>query len=348
MLPCTLKCRNVRGRLQVYSPESPSDDTANLLRQVFKYLPSDGRRHLADDILQCASDSQVRQLAESVVTGLLTPLKAAGLKTASVTPSPRIGLEDSIENLGGMVEEPMTRKQQELRDRCLPRDGNRCVVSGVFDWNNRDIPDGKPLGFLEAAHIVPFSLATFRDHVERDYIVSVWTNMFRYFPSLRSRLGFEYRNINDPRNVMMLEAGVHSHFGLFKLALEPTETPNQYQIKTFGPVMASTDLILPQSRLVTLVAHDGREELPSPILLQLHAAIASILHATGRGEAIEKTFRDYGNIEVLARSGSTDISRLLSVSSLQPAIVSSNVRPAQTETTTAEDEQQQMKHPVNE
>ncbi|KAF7184611.1 hypothetical protein CNMCM7691_005854 [Aspergillus felis] len=49
-----------------------------------------------------------KQLAQSIITGLLTPLKVAGDKTAEVTPSPRIGLEDSLESLAATTEKTET------------------------------------------------------------------------------------------------------------------------------------------------------------------------------------------------------------------------------------------------
>ena len=63
-------------------------------------------------------------------------------------------------------------------------------------------------------------------------------------------------------------------------------------------------------------AHDGRFPLPSPILLQVHYAIAHSLHATGSGEKIGRILHDYGGTGLLASNGSTDVSQLLSVNKL--------------------------------
>ncbi|OJJ45716.1 hypothetical protein ASPZODRAFT_133580 [Penicilliopsis zonata CBS 506.65] len=332
-----------RARLDSYRPRVSNDDTADLLRQTFKYLPPDGRANLVEDILQCTLDSQLHQLGQNIVTGLLNPLKVAGGKTATITPSPRLGVEDSIENLEAMIDDPMKRAQKELRKKCLRRDGQMCVVSSLYNTEEEEMaPAGKMAADLEAAHVIPFDLANFKDDAERHFIASVWTTMYRYFPSVRSRLNFHYEDINNTANVMMLERGIHHNFGKFRLALEPTGHPNQYKILTFPHLAYPARMLLPPSGLVTLVAHDGRDELPSPILLGLHAAIAKILHATGRGETIERLLQDYDDIAVLARNGSTNLNDLLSVSKL-PAIVQRPFNVPQPGTLSKTDEGQKVR-----
>jgi hypothetical protein len=71
------------------------------------------------------------------------------------------------------------------------------------------------------------------------------------------------------------------------------------------------DPYFPPNRRVTFVSYDGRYELPNPKLLEVHAAVARILHLTGAGEYIEKVLRDREDIAHLATDGSTDVTRLL-------------------------------------
>lgn len=47
-----------------------------------------------------------------------------------------------------------------------------------------------------------------------------WDAIFRYFPELRSQLFFGPESINDPINVITLEASIHHEFGLFLISLE--------------------------------------------------------------------------------------------------------------------------------
>jgi hypothetical protein len=55
---------------------------------------------------------------------------------------------------------------------------------------------------LEAAHIIPFSLAHFSSDTERHRLSATWVNIYRCFPDVRSRLNFCVENINDTQCIM--------------------------------------------------------------------------------------------------------------------------------------------------
>ena len=61
--------------LQGYRPLSSTDGTPFFLQIVFKYLPADGQRNLIEDLSGCQDDQEARQLAESIDTGLLRPIR---------------------------------------------------------------------------------------------------------------------------------------------------------------------------------------------------------------------------------------------------------------------------------
>ena len=313
----------VAPRLDAYVPTDPSDDTISFLENTYKYLPQDGQHNLASDIDGCCSDEELRQLAENIDTALLRPIKALGGKTEPVTPSPQFGGEDSIDNLLGTIDDPIVREQKRLWVECLKRDGNSCVLTHIYDENVKPRPSRRILGALEAAHIIPFSLGNCNTEAERQQIGTIWNTMYRYFPSVRSRLSFGYESLNDVSNVMMLLGPLHGYFGAFKLALEPTAVSNQYRIKRFFNLDSSASYpwyyhFLPDDDLVTFTSHDHRYPLPNRILLETHFLIASVLHATGRGELVEEIQRDYGDTGALAKDGSTDIASLLSITGLCP------------------------------
>ena len=117
-------------------------------------------------------------------------------------------------------------------------------------------------------------------------------------------------------NVMILETTLHKLFGKFMIALEPTDVLNTYRIRTFGPLVRGYSFYLPANRTITLRSHDGREPLPSPVLLGVHAAVAKILYATGRGETVDRSLDDYRSAGGMAEDGRTDISNLLSIGGL--------------------------------
>lgn len=174
----------------------------------------------------------------------------------------------------------MTRgPQEQIRGNELSREADKCMVSGHYNVQSEDSYPGE----------LPFDLANFKTDEERLQTISIWTNIFRYFPSLRSRLNHYYENINSMENVMILSQPLHKPFGRFSSTLEPTETVKQCRVKTFRQFSSSLRHDLPRNEIVTMKAHDGRFPLPLPILLQIHSAIANILHATGSSE---KMLRD--------------------------------------------------------
>ena len=75
---------DVHTTLDSYVPLDANDDTVKLLQETFNYLPSDGRCHLAEDIIQAGTHYKLHQLAQSIVIDLLTPMKVAGSKMAEL------------------------------------------------------------------------------------------------------------------------------------------------------------------------------------------------------------------------------------------------------------------------
>ncbi|KAF7719920.1 HNHc domain-containing protein [Penicillium ucsense] len=305
-------------KLNGYAQLNPTDKTRDFLRDFFKVLSPDGREHLADDVSECANDEQLRQLVRSIETGLLIPMKAQGGKTPTdITPSPRYGVEDSIENLKSQDIEPITRGlQSQLRQHCLERDGYKCVVTGRYSGNHAH-PQNAPTTYLEAAHIIPFTLASFQsnDREAVDRHAKIWVNLRRYFPVLR-QLSFTSEQINSEKNVLMLSMMLHKEFGQFKVIFEATGTAHQYRIKTFPDAVTDAIQNLPRNRLVRFRVHKGNWELPDPALLKIHACIGNFLHISGQAEIIDKVLKDFEDCGGLASDGSSNLEYLLAVSRL--------------------------------
>jgi hypothetical protein len=244
-------------------------------------------------------------------------MKANGGRTPIITPpSPRIGLEDSIENLAALDLESAKRSdQRKLRENCLKRDGNQCVVTQLWDFENDDCPKGYYLtGDLQAVYILPFALGAFTNEEERLGTSAIWVNIFRYFPDLRARLNMTPGDVNREDNIMMMLLPLHPYFGNYKLIFEATDTPHRYRVKTCRHFPTSYFVWLPQAdtygnRYVQFRSHDANFPLPNPSFLAVHAAVGNILHATGRGEEIDQLLKDLegAGSSGLARDGSTNI-----------------------------------------
>ncbi|KAJ5617297.1 hypothetical protein N7537_002411 [Penicillium hordei] len=305
-------------KLNSYTPLKPTDKTKDFLRDFFKVLPPDGKENLAGDVSGCANDEKLRQLIQSIRSGLLIPMKAQGGKTPTeITPSPRSGVEDSIENLKSLNIEPISRSSpSQLRHRCLERDGNKCLATGQYSHSHAH-PRNAITTHLEAAHIIPFALGSFQanDGEAVDRHAKIWVNLRRYFPVLRN-MSFTSEQINSEKNVLMLDAPLHMEFGQFRLIFEETGVAHQYRIKTFPDTATGPIRNLPKSRLVKFRVHKGRRELPDPKLLGIHACIGNFLHMSGQAEIIDKVLEDFEECGGLAPSGSTNIEELLAVSGL--------------------------------
>ncbi|KAE8391505.1 hypothetical protein BDV23DRAFT_171663 [Aspergillus alliaceus] len=280
-------------KLDQYQPLHLEDDSESSLRIFLKYLPLQGQVNLADNVERCSDDEELRQLAKSLDTGLLRPMLAHGGTTPAVTLSPRLGVEDSIEDL--LSEDIHTAKE-------LVNDNYATTV-----WQGRDI----------GALCQPFALGAFQenDTDERYRHAIVWVNIDRYFPDLRSRIGFSSGDINREENVTMLAEGLHGQFGRFRFVFEATQTMNRYRVKEFPKFARLYRGFLPPTRFVTFTSRGRRYPLPSPILLAVHAVIGNILSLSGRGEKIEEFKQHLGGLNLLSVS---KLSMLSSGTNQQP------------------------------
>jgi hypothetical protein len=312
-------------KLNCYTPRSPTDKTKEFLRHFFDALPPDGKENLVQDVLKQEKDEGLWQLAESIRTGLIIPLKVNGGKTPAITPSPRPGRENSVDNLKDLQMQPINRSSQaQLRNHCLARDGNRCVATGLYSPNHKR-PRNAMTTHLRAAHIIPVALESFQcdeDGKMGDKAADIWVQLRHYFPTIRD-MGFTSTQINSEMNMMMLDAHLHSEFGQFRLLFEATGVSNQYRIKTFSDTVTMPIQYLPRDRIVKFRVHNGNWELPNPKLLQLHACIGNFLHMSGQAEAIDKILKDFEDCGGLTPSGSTNIGDLLAASKL--SLLPSNV-----------------------
>lgn len=305
---------DVENTLQDYQPRDFEDDTVLVLRAFLTNLPQDGKNNILDDIRECENNDELRQCASALVEGLLFPMRA-DQKTPSIATS-------SFENIAPeSVGSASLGSLKWLKKACLARDGNRCAITQAVEAIS--VGPNQTGGLIKAntecAHIIPFSLASWSSDAEQLIASKIWENLDRCFPSLRSRFNFTQDSINDTRNALTMERLLHFPFGRFDIALEATDQVHTYRIQKYTPNDLVVATLLPASGLVMFANNHGTShELSSPALLEVHATIARILHATGKAKQVDKLQRDMGDIDFLARDGSTDVAALLSVTSLGP------------------------------
>ncbi|KAJ5753568.1 uncharacterized protein N7511_007721 [Penicillium nucicola] len=293
-------------KVDAYQPVGPKDKTVPILRAFYAYLPENGRVNFLRHLQSLQTYQQLHDHAQSLIDGLVAPLRSLR-STPSI--SPRLGMEDSIDNIASDSAGSM-RREARLKTECLARDGSRCVVTGLFDEDCLDTSNTSPSTYTDCVHIIPFSLASWNSESEGYAKDIIWTNLIRHFPTIQA-INFKRENINDTTNAMTMSSELHRSFGRFDFSFEETSQPHKYRIQNYRPRLR---LHLP--RTVAFNWYDQRYDLPRPELLKVHAIIARIFHASGAAEQIDKALRDLGEHCVLAKDGSTDISSMLAATTL--------------------------------
>jgi hypothetical protein len=236
--------------LSAYRPIHASDDTSRVLQAFVDNLSGQGLSTLLSEIYSLASDPrQLRQLRNFLVDAILKPsivipiksftpslhntnntlnaVAAAGGKQPPITPSPNQSAQFAIELAMTSIEGSTRAGQAPLKEKCLRRDGGRCVVSGSIDRKvYPDLPPSERRGFgksnTECAHILPFALSKLDDrnatHTKNK--ATTWWALYEYFPALKNKIGAD--TVNQPENALTLSSIFHEEFGLFTLGFQAT------------------------------------------------------------------------------------------------------------------------------
>ncbi|KAI1786443.1 hypothetical protein LXA43DRAFT_897927 [Ganoderma leucocontextum] len=187
----------------------------------------------------------------------------------------------------------------------LRRDGYRCVVSGVWDtryWKSMCrrlrrtqgiIPDGTH-AWTDAVRIFKHPLVVYKDPKRDSTRLSL--ELLRRYCQLSDRYIQDMGSgvMDDPENLITLSIMAHKKFDHFAFCLVPTQTPNTYQVRDHYPQVRGLPfpwMTVPDT--ITFRDHsdavddDGRRprglqlQLPNRELLRAHAALGSVLYASG-------------------------------------------------------------------
>lgn len=256
----------------------------------------------------------LQTLADDLIRGFFVPLQATGGQTPSAV-SPLI----SVRSCGDVgPEQGIPTRLDGLRETCLRRDGNRCVVSRHLDWaaqtrHNRQNPDNlwdEDTVNTEVAHIIPHSFNALNVNgtlgPARTY---AWRVMNMFHPGISHVLAGDA--IDSPYNAMTLAGDLHKRFGRLKWYLEPTgKSQNSYTVHAIHGQRIETWL-RPPGGIVTFNA-SGEVPPPDPRLIALHRACCLILSMSGAGECAEDVLQDMRELSgsgVLAADGSSDLAQ---------------------------------------
>ncbi|KAK2741484.1 hypothetical protein FQN57_005617 [Myotisia sp. PD_48] len=296
----------VSDSLAAYTPRTETDRTRSVLESFIEFLPTEGSSALSSLIADHPGDEFLFKLANHLRSAIILPMKTRTPTPIIASPAPDYDLE--VSQVAMRMEESPTRSfQQQLKQQCLLRDNYTCMITTATD-SSAPFPS-VTRARLELAHIIPFSMAHWNGSPQSHQIAQIWATLLRCFPRLRLRSN----DINHPKNLMTLLSVAHQAFGEFKLALEPVSPEaNTYKILEFGEGFNLLGMIMPENRMVTLTKRSEDDvDLPSPYILEAHACLSKILHASGEGERIEQIFREREEIRCLAEDGSTNVENLL-------------------------------------
>ncbi|OJD13864.1 hypothetical protein AJ78_05735, partial [Emergomyces pasteurianus Ep9510] len=306
----------VTDRVNKYIPANRKHDdkVVSTLLAFLEWLPDEGKLSFSRDVLACDNDDKLHAVFWNLVTGLLYQMKTTSGKT-SVYSSPHEKRKENAELLAAFL--PVSHhRDSKFRMACPQRDDYRCVVTKCMDrdhWKKVGRPLNVKYGDLEAAHIIPFTYASWNEIAR-----NAWEVLYRCFPAIR-RVGMSIENINDSSNGITLRSFIHSEFGKFRCAFVATETPNVYTFKTFEGFSTDLQILLPEDRIVTIQQAVNSEDvtLPSSTFFDCHHRIAEVLNATGMGQVIEQVIRDWEDLKIseslctLDSLGRSDVSQIL-------------------------------------
>lgn len=257
-----------------------------------------------------------------LLEGFFVPLKAQGRCTPVVS---RLITPTTRTEVG--PEQGTPSRLHNLRNLCLARDGNRCVVTRKHD---RKYIDGLrkrtgrrilQIGIkTEAAHIIPHALNALSENATdlHPSKQTVWRILNMFDPGISSILSGTL--IDTPMNAMMLAAELHDRFGNLQCYLQeaPTVGENTYTFHTTRGASTLDPAFAPAASHIVFTNHErggaAPADLPSPRLLALHRACCLMLSMSGAAEYVENLLDDTEALMqkgVLAEDGSSNFALFL-------------------------------------
>ncbi|CUA76347.1 hypothetical protein RSOLAG22IIIB_12221 [Rhizoctonia solani] len=297
-----------RRVLEDYISTVDDDRTVSFLQALIDHAPTDsGRRSICESILKCIEkvdkdhslSDLLYELREHYLTGMIYPMRAKGGKTPKVTEHPsRKDIMEQETMLNEAYLSAAKRDPKKLKNLALLRDDYRSVISGEVDLgtaNARGVPPDVGVVATEAAHILPFSLAT--KLPERSDVCTVLSSFSGW--DVATIIGGD--EINRLGNVFTLATYEHDAFGQLNWWLEKVEGRNNTYVINWARRLFG----IPRGAEVTLTDHGTGLEPPDARLIAIHAACAKVVHQSGMAKFIDNTLRDMEETPVLAEDGSS-------------------------------------------
>ncbi|EJU02791.1 hypothetical protein DACRYDRAFT_106847 [Dacryopinax primogenitus] len=189
-----------------------------------------------------------------------------------------------------------------VRVQTRKRDNYRCSLTGAVDFRAKvkglAVPRPGERQFpTEVAHIIPKGLFTEmpdypKESDKREAVASVVAVLSHFSNPMLPDLGGE--QMNQPSNLLLMEANFHQLWDDLAIYLEPTGIANQYRL-----CKCDDSLVLGTIRTpVTFTTTDpATQPVLNPEFLRLHATCARVAHLSGAGEYIDHILRWAESVE---------------------------------------------------
>lgn len=261
------------------------------LRTLLECVPTSlSRRYVASAILGCIagewhcseSVENLRELALNWFGHLFWTFKSAGADGMLAT-------SDDVLN-------------HYIREAVLRREGYRCLVTGVYDWQ-RAQRHQVPKANMDYACILPRTARPdhSRDDAKRsihDYFSPASWDIFQHYMSVAiDDEEVLLDELESPANAVAMELDAGYSFQQFYFSLEtcPGQVPDNHVIVPYDHEISDLCAIAPLQDRISLygqMAAGDSISSPSPLFLQIHATIAKVLYFSRAGIVIDR-INDY-------------------------------------------------------
>ncbi|KAK2467738.1 hypothetical protein APHAL10511_000033 [Amanita phalloides] len=248
-------------------------------------------------MLECAPTASSRRYIASAITGCSvkewsSPETAENMRELAINWFGHLFWTFKSAGADGMFATNDEIHDYFIREEVMQREGNRCLVTGVYDWC-RARRHHVPKASLDYACILPRT-ARIESHLEEskrniyDYFTETsWDILQHYAPIAFNEEQALLDQLESSANAIAMEVDAGFSFQQFLFALGPTEVPDEYVTVAYEHAINELCDI---PRLRDRVAPHPHHAVPAPSsrFLQVHATIANVLYYSRAGAAIDR------------------------------------------------------------
>jgi len=254
-------------------------------------------------MIECAPTSLSRRYVASAILGCVvgewhSPESVDNLRELAINWFGHLFWSFKSAGVDGMFSTSDDVVHHYIREEVIRREGNRCIVTGVYDWRRAQRHE-VPKANLDFASILP---RTARPDCSRDeskhsilnyFSTTSWDILQNYLSVTTEDEESLVSELESPSNAVAMELDAAASFQQFVFTLEPSpsQVPHEYIIVAYEHAISELCAIAPRQDSIALSGINTTLPYissPSPLFLQIHATIAKVLHFSRAGAAIDR------------------------------------------------------------